>query len=132
MGAVAGFAVEQTMPVPVALGDDDWQPLEESPDPGPGATNTALIEIRTALEIFYLESGGRYPGDLATLSEPTENFPRGTLDGQPIPNDGWGNAFAYTAKADGAGYTLWSFGANGVDEGAAGTTWPWTRTDRNG
>lgn len=92
----------------------------ETVDAGYEGTQLALIELRTGLEIFYLEHGGRYPATLAALTEPTENFPRGALDGQPVPIDGWGHPFVYAATRDGAGYELRSFGPDGVDQSGGG------------
>lgn len=79
------------------------------------ATSTALDLLATRLVVYQLDQG-RFPDVLSTLALPTESYPQGFLDGQPLPNDGWGRAFAYRALEAGTSFRLWSFGPDGVDD----------------
>ncbi|WP_145070641.1 type II secretion system protein GspG [Engelhardtia mirabilis] len=122
--AAAGLLAQQAVPVPMPS-DYEEQAWESSWEVEAvalesGNTDLAVVELRTGLEIYRLEHGGTYPASLADLLVPSDNFPRGALDGNPVPTDGWGREFAYAAAEGGSGYTLWSFGANGVDEGGRG------------
>jgi hypothetical protein len=84
------------------------------------ATRVELDRLRVALEIYYFERAGTYPATLEELSAPTENFPRGCLDGQPLPTDGWSRPFVFERTVDGLGYLLWSLGPDGVDQQGEG------------
>ena len=58
------------------------------------------------------------PEALTALLQKTPAYPGGYLEGGSVPQDAWGQAFVY-ALSD-SGYTLWSIGANGIDDGGAG------------
>jgi hypothetical protein len=101
------------------------EPIPETPDPevqgDPVAqSHASLRRVRIALQIHYLEMGGKYPKSLDALAEPTPNFPRGSLDGDPLPADGWGRPLHYRPAPDAAAYSLWSLGPDGLDQGGAG------------
>ncbi len=81
-------------------------------------TATRLADLRTGLAVFHLALGS-YPESLAELVAPTTDFPRGFLEDQSVPSDGWGRAFHY-ARADEGGYELRSLGADGVDQSGGG------------
>jgi len=83
------------------------------------ATQATLSEVATRLEVYRIEND-HYPRTLAVLLEPTPNFPRGYLEREDVPNDGWERELHYQASTDGSSYSLWSLGENGVDEGGAG------------
>ncbi|MHC4263899.1 MAG: type II secretion system protein GspG [Planctomycetota bacterium] len=99
--------------------EDGWELEVEAPTPAM-VTDEALTELRIALQIYFYESPSTFPDSLEALAEPTTNFPRGCLDGDSIPTDGWGQAFLYAAADDGSGYTLWSVGPDGVDQKGGG------------
>lgn len=95
--------------------------------PPPGAevrapsdvTTERLRELKVAI-VVYSADAGRYPETLEHLLRPTSNFPGGFLDGKPLPQDGWGRAFRYSATEDGGRYQLWSVGPDGVDQAGQG------------
>lgn len=82
-------------------------------------TRKTLRFLGTRLAVYKLESG-RYPTELAALSAPTSNYPRGFLDGREVPVDAWQNPFSYSAEGDGGSYQLWSRGPDGVDQAGQG------------
>ncbi|HKX46496.1 MAG TPA: type II secretion system protein GspG, partial [Planctomycetota bacterium] len=94
-------------------------PLPDDAD-ARAATRDALIRVRTGLQVFHYDQGGRYPDALERLLEPSADFPEGFLGGGALPVDAWGRALRYRPAADGSAYELWSTGANGVDEEGAG------------
>ncbi|MCY3000639.1 MAG: type II secretion system protein GspG [Planctomycetota bacterium] len=75
-------------------------------------TKLALDRVATRLFVYQLDQG-TYPEALAALTQPTESYPQGYLDGEPLPKDGWGRELLY--RRDGDGYRVWSSGADGVD-----------------
>lgn len=77
-------------------------------------TRAALDRIGTRLLVFQLDRGA-YPVVLEELTQPSPNYPQGYLDGEPLPVDGWGRAFAYRRSDDGGEYRVWSFGSDGLD-----------------
>ena len=95
------------------------RPKEPSPPERQEETRKTLRLLATRLAVYKLEAG-RYPAELATLSQPTENYPRGFLDGRELPLDAWENPFSYSVEADGTGYRVWSRGPDGVDQSGGG------------
>ena len=95
--------------------EDQWGGPEVSSELA--ATHDALRYLTARLKEHELELK-RYPSTLAELAQPTPNHPRGFLDGAELPKDGWGRALEYALGED--GYTLWSLGPDGVDQGGAG------------
>ena len=87
---------------------------------------TAPVQIasyQTALELYHLDLG-RYPETSAGLAA-LAKAPAGAagwagpyLD-KSLANDPWGNPYDYAARADGTGYKLRSFGADGKKVGWA-------------
>lgn len=124
IGALA-LAVSDMRSAGVALqGDEGVQVVQE--EPIDEATAAAIEESRAAmdwlatrLEVYRLENGN-YPRSLAILSQPTKGYPKGYLDGGPMPADGWGRELLYEAAPDGKSYRLRSPGKNGNDEGGGG------------
>lgn len=86
-------------------------------------TRSTLNDLATRLEVFRIDSG-RYPRTLEDLLEPTSSYPRGFLPSGVVPVDGWGRDLVYAPAADGASFTLWSSGENGVDERGSGDDVP--------
>ncbi len=83
-------------------------------------TNSTLMRVRTALEVFRYTNGDAYPAELALLSDPTTDFPQGYLDGEALPTDAFGNPFVYTVDASTKTFRLYSVGPNGIDDGGQG------------
>jgi hypothetical protein len=77
-----------------------------------------LDSFATAITVFMVEYGAP-PATLATLAKPTPEYPNGFLSGAAIPQDPWGNAYAYSTDGK-EHYSIWSFGPNGVDDKGAG------------
>lgn len=81
-----------------------------------------IFEIKTALDRFYLDNGF-YPttdqGLQALVTPPTGGrIPTDYEQGgyiERVPKDPWNNPYFY--QSDGNGYTLKSFGADGVEGG---------------
>lgn len=91
-----------------------------APADEPRATTlAALREVRTAIAV-YRSQFNRVPGTAADLLQKTDAFPDGFLKGGKVPLDGWGHELVYTARAEGASYTLHSTGPDGVDQQGAG------------
>jgi len=67
----------------------------------------------------YIIANNKPPAELADLTKPATDYPKGYTQGQPLPVDPWGHAYAYSTdgKDD---YKLWSLGPNGIDEKGAG------------
>jgi hypothetical protein len=82
-------------------------------------THERLEFLGGRLAVFRIDQG-RFPPTLAVLADPTPSYPRGFLDGDALPDDGWGRAFRYEVGADGASFRLWSLGPDGVDGAGAG------------
>jgi hypothetical protein len=95
--------------------------FEEDPERAAAIARTelTLAEVATRLEVFRIESG-RYPRELAELLVPTDNFPRGYLERDSVPLDGWERELVYLPSTDGGSYSLWSLGEDGVDERGGG------------
>lgn len=88
------------------------QPVAPAGDAELATTKQALDRVATRLFVFQLDQG-MYPEALAALTQPTESYPQGYLDGEPLPKDGWSRELLY--RRDGDGYRVWSSGADGVD-----------------
>ncbi|MEM6567295.1 MAG: type II secretion system protein GspG [Planctomycetota bacterium] len=109
-----------------AMSDDAWveaELVEEVPtstdaELASARTQETLVEIAVAIRLFELDHQGAAPESLTALLQKTPAYPGGYLEGGSVPQDAWGQAFVY-ALSD-SGYTLWSIGANGIDDGGAG------------
>jgi hypothetical protein len=84
-----------------------------------GETRTTLSFLASRLAVYRIEHK-RYPGRLPDLCQPTPNFPRGFIDSDALPLDGWKRALAYEVAAAGDSFRLWSMGPNGIDEKGVG------------
>jgi hypothetical protein len=82
-------------------------------------TELTLVEVATRLEVFRIETG-RYPRELAEMLAPTDNFPRGYLERDSVPLDGWERGLVYLPSTDGTSYSLWSLGEDGADQRGGG------------
>ncbi len=86
-----------------------------------------IASFKTALDRYYMDNG-LYPtsdqGLQALVTAPTSgNAPSNYEPGgyiEKVPLDPWGNPYFY--QSDGNGYVLKSFGRNGVEGGAGGTS----------
>ena len=122
-GTAMGVRMQQSgmMPEPVVA---EPETAEAEPDPMLPATlaretRDTLKFLATRLAVYRLEAG-RYPASLDRLLEATDNYPRGFLDGEPLPVDAWGNGIGYDASLDGGSYRLWSYGPDGADQSGEG------------
>lgn len=88
-------------------------------DPQRDTTVKALRSVRTGLAI-YKSQFQRAPAALDDLLKGTADFPKGFLESNELPKDGWGRGLVYAALDNGAKYDLRSLGANGVDDKGAG------------
>ncbi|MEE8466805.1 MAG: type II secretion system protein GspG, partial [Planctomycetota bacterium] len=95
---------------------DTQRPLSEQ-SRAAGITRAGLAELTLALTLYRLDQG-HPPASLQHLTLPTAGYPGGFLNGRPVAQDGWQNAFRY-APGDGA-YRLWSTGADGIDQNGGG------------
>lgn len=111
--AVAGEIVEEPMFEEVQIEDVDAGPASTAT----AVTEQALTEISVAITLYQLANDGKAPNDLAALTETTENYPEGYLEGG-VPTDGWDNDFVYATKD--SGFELYSKGPNGVDDDGGG------------
>jgi len=88
-------------------------------------TQLQMDALKTALQDYYLDNGS-YPTTEQGLKalvdkpssspEPANYSPDGYLKGKTLPKDSWGRDFIY--EADGASYTLESYGKDGKVGGA--------------
>jgi hypothetical protein len=105
------------------LQESEVEVEQRAPDAATAAaqeeTQAAMEWLATRLEVYRIENGA-YPRALEVLAQPGSGYPKGYLDGGSMPDDGWGSALRYKAAPDGKGFTLWSAGANGADEGGLG------------
>ncbi len=103
--------------------EDERLVVAEETEPHQGdfaaSTERSMKELKVVL-VVYKSDVGRFPQGLEDLLEPTQNFPNGFLEGGRLPTDGWGQGFHYSTDERGAGYRLWSSGANGTDEAGEG------------
>lgn len=84
---------------------------------------TARVQIsayQSALELYRLDMG-RYPGaeglGALTAAPVGAGGWAGPYLDKPVAADPWGHPYDYSATADGAGYRLRSFGADGKEGG---------------
>lgn len=82
-------------------------------------TNESLLELKLAIVMFQGEHG-RHPESLGLLLEPSPNFPRGFLESEGLPKDGWDRAIQYLRDAEAGTFRLWSIGPDGVDQSGSG------------
>jgi hypothetical protein len=82
-------------------------------------TLTALREVRTAIAV-YRSQFGRLPDTTTDLLQKTDAFPDGFLKSGAVPKDAWNRDLVYVRAADGSTYTLYSFGADGIDQQGSG------------
>lgn len=102
------------VPPPIAVTPSEPEPLESTPA---DQAMSDMKNMRRAITFYKLEKGG-LPDNLAQLLEPTSSYPKGCLGADALPKDPWGGD--YNFRAEGTGYTLWSNGPDGVDNGATG------------
>jgi hypothetical protein len=94
-------------------------PVDEAAAAATEESLAALDWLATRLEVYRIENGS-YPRSLSTLTQPTQGYPKGYLDGGGMPADGWGRALIYEPAPDGKSFRLWSPGKNGSDERGGG------------
>ncbi|ABD88552.1 type II secretion system major pseudopilin GspG [Rhodopseudomonas palustris] len=89
------------------------------------AAKIQIQSFSSAMDLFYLDAG-RFPTSsegLAALVHPvsgTSAWNGPYLKGATVPNDPWGNAYAYRQPAEHGPYEIRSFGSDG-QEGGTGT-----------
>lgn len=83
------------------------------------ATLASLRAVKTGLAVYRAQIGS-YPTKLATLVEPTTDFPQGFLDAREVPKDAWSRPLRYEVDAASGKPRLWSLGPDGVDQAGAG------------
>ncbi|MFQ5749488.1 MAG: type II secretion system protein GspG, partial [Planctomycetota bacterium] len=117
-----GHAPGLEAPAPAPPDEAAPAPEEESaPDANLAAARSELKRLETGILVFQLEVG-RYPGNLAEIVRPGENYPHGYLP-QPargIVPDPWGRDYVYLPPSGNGSYLLYSLGPNGQDEGGKG------------
>ena len=86
-------------------------------------TRARLQEVKLGL-VIYKSDKGNFPPALAELLAPTASYPRGFLNSDALPTDGWGNALHYATEAGGTSYRLWSAGPDGISNGGDGDDVP--------
>ena len=107
--------IEASIDEPPSLREGDMHVHEF--DAAEEGTVDALVQVSVALTLYQLDHDDAVPQTLEELTKSAPNYPKGYLEGA-VPADAWGNALLY--KPDGKTFTLYSAGANGVDEGGAG------------
>ena len=92
------------------------------PDDNDFATEIALQQMRSAIQVFSIDRGA-LPNSLGDLLGSSSSFPSGYLPGGALPKDGWGRDLIYhltSQDESGGSFQLYSRGPNGLDEGGAG------------
>jgi len=113
-GDAPGASEEPTLPVSAPVTPDT-----SAEDEARSETRRRLQEVKIGLVVYKGDKGG-FPGALSDLLVPTSTYPRGFLNSDDLPTDGWGNPLRYSIQAEGGGYRLWSSGPDGVDNGGDG------------
>jgi len=119
-GAAALFADDSTaakdaVPTPEETSVSMWESAQSATEK---VTRETLSYLATRLAVYRLEQG-RFPAELPQLAEPTPAYPQGFVKAGTL-QDGWGRPFAYRVLEDGAGFRMWSLGADGADQGGLG------------
>lgn len=79
-----------------------------------------LRKVDVAVRLYKAETG-KLPESLSVLLAPTDDHPRGYLEGmKELPKDPWGQALLYERSASGDAFQLRSFGPNAKDDGGGG------------
>ena len=95
-------------------------PAPSTPADPAERTSAAISSVRVALQVYFYEHDSAYPDSLSALSDPTEAFPDGVLEGSALPDDGWSRPLRYAVDPAKDGYRLWSVGPDGIDQEGAG------------
>jgi hypothetical protein len=82
-------------------------------------TLVTLGFLSSRLAVYRIEHK-RFPTELSDLCVPTASFPRGFVNGDALPADGWKRGFVYDVTPAGDSYRLWSIGPDGVDGRGSG------------
>lgn len=124
MGVAVGAAAVGAVLLPARMTMDVAPPVEVMPsEPEPLASTpsdqamTDMKNLRRAITFYKLDKSS-LPENLSQLLEPTPSYPKGCLGADALPKDPWGGDYHF--RAEGTGYTLWSNGPDGVDNGATG------------
>ncbi len=117
--ASAGTAMTQMRTQPRAATTEPASP-EPQADDSALKTRAALLSVKTGLAI-YRSQLNKLPAKLEDLLAPTDSFPGGFLAPEKaLPLDGWGHALVFKPEPDGRKFLLYSFGADGKDDGGGG------------
>lgn len=76
------------------------------------------LKVLSSNIVLYRLENDALPNTLDDLLTPSPNYPKGLLEGAPLPIDPWGNAYLYSVS--GKDFRIWSAGPNGTDEQGAG------------
>lgn len=128
--AESQFQVADILPVAVILGlAFAGQEMGMAPPPAPVEVDPFdqvqgdLRELKASVMVYKIDQGD-YPTALGQLLEPLDEFPNGAYSHGALPNDPWGQAYAYEMamhpKRKRLMPKIWSFGPNGVDDGGEG------------
>jgi len=116
-GAVWLFGFGEGLRENPSPGPDDPSSPESAQSQAAGITQTGLTELQIAVTLYRLDQG-HLPESLQQLTLPTPDYPGGFLNGRPLAQDGWGNAYRYALEDE--TYRLWSTGADGIDQYGGG------------
>lgn len=82
------------------------------------ATRTTLMNVKQSVTAYYLDTN-KYPNQLEDLIEKPQNIKNWSgpyLEGDELPDDGWGNPLYYKpTPGQKHPYELYSYGASGPE-----------------
>lgn len=124
--AVGGLVAAGAGMIAYQQAEKSTTPVERTHKTAKGATDSDpvkqarhdLADISASITV-YIITNMKPPEALEDLTKPAADYPKGYTNGQPIPKDPWGHAYAYTTDGK-DNYKLWSFGPNGVDDHGEG------------
>ena len=112
------------------LAEEATPVVEVEEEPAPPAdleqqadTRASLQQVKLGL-VIYKSDKGSFPENLEELLAPTPTYPKGFLNTDSLPGDGWGNALHYAVEEGSGGYRLWSGGPDGANNGGEGDDVP--------
>ena len=120
------FEVEPGEAPTVAEGEEEWVEIEKEESAEGPALEEALRRTRLALQevklglVIYKSEGVGFPRTLEELLAPTQAYPKGFLNTDALPVDGWEGALIYVHNPEDGSYRLWSAGPDGINNEGAG------------
>lgn len=76
------------------------------------------LKLLSSNIVLYRLENDTLPASLEDLLVASSNYPKGLLEGSPLPSDPWGQAYFYAVE--GKDFRIWSAGPNGENELGAG------------